>query len=151
MLSTKKRIPTFAFVPRSTVFRSRSSTSFCLIFFTTSISWLSATYLRFAGDALASVAPEGTAGVAKDVVEAVCFGDPTGVVDSAVKLISLGIEIEVLDVTLLTNDRSYPIIIRSFPFQPFNYRPPVQDTNKTGCHPILPNLLHVFWTRDFLE
>ena len=42
-------ILTLSLTPCNTVFRSRSSTSLSLIFFTTSISLGSGTYLRFAG------------------------------------------------------------------------------------------------------
>jgi len=72
-----------AFVPRNTVLRSLSSTSFCLIFLTTSTSCVSARYLRFEGDIPAGSARfvpgvEGNATVAP-----LRRGEPGGVVDSA--------------------------------------------------------------------
>jgi hypothetical protein len=45
---------TLGLVPLRTVLRSLSSTSFCLIFLTTSASWASATYRRFEGVAVAA-------------------------------------------------------------------------------------------------
>lgn len=63
---------TFNFVPRSTVFRSRSSTSFCRIFFTRSASAVSGTYFLFDGVNVVGPANDGSA-----VVEA--GGVPGGV------------------------------------------------------------------------
>lgn len=68
--------------------RSLSSTSFCLIFLTTSTSWVSATYRLFEGDdALASVARVlEVAGNPWPIVVVRWGGVPGGVVDSARQL-----------------------------------------------------------------
>lgn len=76
----KVNVHTFALVPLNTVFRSLSSTSFCLIFLTTSTSSVSATYRRLAGDAIDSAIPNDADGVESGA--AFRSGDPGGVVDS---------------------------------------------------------------------
>ena len=79
---------TFGLIPLKTVLRSLNSTSFCLIFFTTSKSWESGTYLRLAGVA----AEDSTArvrGVAGSACPPVTLGGvPGGVVESAIDIIS---------------------------------------------------------------
>ena len=80
----KPKTLTFGFIPRRTELRSLSSTSFCLIFLTTSTSWVSAKY-RFleSDDALASaVCVRGVTDNPWPVV-VVRGGVPGGVVDSA--------------------------------------------------------------------
>lgn len=76
---------TFDFILRRTELRSLSSTSFCLIFLTTSTSWVSAMYCLLEGDVvLASVARvRGVVGNPWPVVVVVRGGVPGGVVDSA--------------------------------------------------------------------
>ena len=74
-----KLLLTFGFVPRRTVFRSLSSTSFCLIFLTTSTSCESATYRLFVGDTVCSAEPSAAEGVDAD---GFCSGEPGGVVES---------------------------------------------------------------------
>jgi hypothetical protein len=73
---------TFAFIPRNTVFRSWSSISPSLIFFTASASALSGTYRRFAGEVEVSVDLE-AAGVEGSTEAAPREGEPGGVVDCA--------------------------------------------------------------------
>ena len=77
---------TFGLIPRRTVVRSLSSTSLCLIFFTISTSCASATYRRFDGEELGSVAPSLWCVEICAVVELpACGGVPGGVVDSTKK------------------------------------------------------------------
>lgn len=77
---------TFGLVPLSTVFRSLSSTSFCLIFLTTSLSCASATYRRLVGEVVvggaACVDFWGVEGSARPCRE-LGGGVPDGVVDPA--------------------------------------------------------------------
>ncbi len=76
--------PTFGLIPRSTVFRSCSSISFALIFFTTAMSAVSATYLRFSGLEVVSAPFENDDVDGREVVVRDCGGVPGGVVDSAI-------------------------------------------------------------------
>ena len=75
---------TFALIPRRTVFRSLSSTSFCLIFLTTSMSAVSATYLRLRGLDVDSESFDKDATEGRDEDPRSCGGVPGGVVDTAI-------------------------------------------------------------------
>ena len=85
---SRKTKHTLGLVPRNTVFLSRSSTSFCFIRLTTSMSCASATYRRLEGD-VASAACEWDACLG--VLEGTALvpprrgGEPGGVVDSIQK------------------------------------------------------------------
>ena len=63
------------------MFRSLSSTSFCLIFLTTSTSCESATYRLFVGDTVCSAETGAAEGVDAG---GFCSGEPGGVVESTV-------------------------------------------------------------------
>ena len=76
---------TLGLTPRRTVLRSCNSISFCLILLTTSMSALSATYLRFNGLLVESAPLDREATEGRDAEPRSCGGVPGGVVDSAEK------------------------------------------------------------------